>query len=70
MFLIIHQGRCTPCNSVPALSKSIQNYRGKSVTIEDLRLNGRDYLVDVLEDGLIYESRGARARFDIELRLG
>jgi len=70
MFLIICQGRCTPCKSVATLSKAIQNYRGKSVTIEDLRLNGRDYHVDVLEDGLIFELHGARARFDIELRLG
>lgn len=70
MFLIICQGRCAPCKSVATLSKSILNYRGKSVTIEDLRPKGRDYHVDVLEDGLLYESHGARARFDIELRLG
>lgn len=69
MFRIRNFGNDTECESIDALVSSIDQYRGKSVTIDDLRQGGRDYFVDVLPDGGVYESYGSRTRFDIECRL-
>lgn len=68
-FKIRNFGTDTECLDLPSLQSAIKGYAGKSVSIQDMRPQGRIYFVDVLPSGEVYESYGSRARFDIELRL-
>jgi hypothetical protein len=69
IFRIKNFGNDKDCTSIESLICYIQNYRGKSVTIQDLRPNGQCHFVDVTNSGEMYSSYGSRPKFEPDLML-
>lgn len=70
MFRIRNFGNDRFCRDLPALIEAIQCYRGKSVSVVDLRPCGQILYVDVSDTGELRESYGARARIDLRAIFG
>lgn len=70
MFRIRNFGNDVECADLSALAVAIQRYRGKSVSIIDLRADGTTLYVDVSETGVLTESYGQHETVDLASRFG
>lgn len=62
-------GNDTICTDAADVLTSIQQYKGRSVTVHDTRIGGKMLYVDVLPSGLIRSTYGDQRLLDLNIEL-